>query len=138
MPKSTVITNPNQQDIVAYKNQKVININKLRHDKNFIQVGSDECFMAMKALSPSAFKLYVYLMDNKHGYKMALSQVRVSGKTGIKKTAYHSAVNELIDKGYLVKYDSRAADYDYYIFYSTPLQFTDKDEYDYKVFGGTN
>ena len=135
MPKSTVITSPNQQDIVAYKNQKVININKLKHDKNFIQIGSNECFDAMRSLSPSAFKLYIYLMDNKHGYKMALSYVHVFKATGIKKTAYHSAVSELIDKGYLVEYDGHATDYNYYMFYSTPLKFVDKDRYSYKVFG---
>ena len=57
---------------------------------------------AMQALNGSGLKLWLYLNKNQDGYRFELSRVECA-KWGIKKDSYYSAVQELIDKGFLVQ-----------------------------------
>lgn len=57
---------------------------------------------AYKTLKPSSFALYLYLASQE-GNTLALGAVLIEQVLGIKKSAYHMAVNELEENGYLKK-----------------------------------
>jgi len=85
----------------TFPNQKVIHIQKKTYKKEFLQVGIEEWQKAARILTPSTFKLYLYLAGNKDGFDLALSLEAVREKLNIQKTAFHNAVNELIKVQYL-------------------------------------
>lgn len=62
----------------------------------------DALQMAMQVLNGSGLKLWLYMNKNQDGYKFELSRVDCA-KWGIKKDSYYSAVEELINKGFLVQ-----------------------------------
>lgn len=82
-------------------NQRVVQIEKPKYEKNFLQIGEDEWTEAFTRLKPSAFGIYLYLANNANGYKLELSQKAVENKLGIKKSTYHEAVAQLEKEGYL-------------------------------------
>ena len=87
--------------MTTYPNQKVIHINKNKYTANFLQVGIDEWQTAFKKFTPSAFAVYLYLASNADGFDLALSQKAIENALGIKKTAYHSAIEALKKEGYI-------------------------------------
>ena len=87
--------------MITYANQKIIHIQKSQYEKNYLQVGNDEWQKASRILTYAAFKLYLYLADNKDGYDLALSQKAVENAIGISKATYHTAVQELESRGYI-------------------------------------
>ena len=85
----------------TYPNQKIIKIKKPKYRDSFLQIGIDEWKEASKKLSPSAFKIYLYLAGNADGFNLALSKQAVENDLGIKKTAYYDAMKELEALDYL-------------------------------------
>ena len=85
----------------TYPNQKVIHINKNKYSANFLQIGINEWQQAYKELKPSTFAIYLYLASNADGFDLALSQQAIENSLGIKKTAYHTAIKELKERGYI-------------------------------------
>ena len=65
-------------------NQRIVQIEKPKYEKNFLQIGEDEWTEAFTRLKPSAFGIYLYLANNANGYKLELSQKAVENKLGIK------------------------------------------------------
>ena len=57
---------------------------------------------AAQALDAGAFKLWCYFAKNQNSYEFALSSKEVQDTFGMKIRQYNSAVEELIEKGYLV------------------------------------
>ena len=88
-----------------YGNQLAIRVKKAPANKdNIYSIFNNEImFKAMRDLSPSAFKLWIYMGKNQNDYVFALSQKDVSENTGLSSRTYYIAVHELMDKGYLVK-----------------------------------
>ena len=87
------------------KNQKVITIGcKEPCDKKnlYTMTNLDTLQEAMKNLKGESFKLWCYLQKNQEGFKLELSQKACEG-WGIKKDAYYSGVNTLINEGYLIQ-----------------------------------
>ena len=85
----------------TYANQKVIKINKDKCTNDFLQIANDEWHEAARTLSSSAFMLYLYLASNNDGFRIALSQKAVQKATGLPKTSYHRAFDELWHANYL-------------------------------------
>ena len=85
----------------TYANQKVIKINKEKCTSDFLQINNAEWHEAVKTLSSSAFILYLYLASNNDGFRVALSQKAVEKATGLPKTSYHRAFDELWHANYL-------------------------------------
>ena len=57
----------------------------------------------MKALQTKAgFKLYIYIAKNQPDYNFNLSSADFCQCTGFSRTAYNSAVKELIEKEFLI------------------------------------
>lgn len=60
-------------------------------------------YKAMNALTPIAYKLWCYLNVNQNEYEFDLSSIDVRPKCNIGRSSYYAAVNELIEKGYLIQ-----------------------------------
>lgn len=89
-----------------YKCQKAVRVQKERPKKNVhdisFGVNKEDTFAAMRDLTPSAFSIYLYCASNQEGYSFGLSKQDVMATTGIGERSYTTAVQNLIDKGYLV------------------------------------
>ena len=102
---------------MSVPNQKVVYIHKRKYTGNFLQIGIDEMRLAQQQMTYCEFVLYLYLAGNANGFKLELSQQAFENPTGYKKTAYHNAVNKLIELGYLTQ------SYNYqYEFHTTPVR----------------
>lgn len=79
---------------------------------------------AMRELTPTGFDLYMYLVSNQDEYTFGLSKQDVIVATGMKDRSYSSAVQLLIDEGYLVRTGEQVTDgtenAPLYYFYSRP------------------
>lgn len=102
---------------MSVPNQKVVYIHKRKYTANFLQIDIDEMRLAQQQMTYCEFVLYLYLAGNADGFKLELSQQAFENATGYKKTAYHNAVNKLIELGYLTQ------SYNYhYEFHTTPVR----------------
>ena len=102
---------------MSVPNQKEVYIHKRKYTGNFLQIGIDEMRLAQQQMTYCEFVLYLYLAGNADGFKLELSQQAFENATGYKKTAYHNAVNKLIELGYLTQ------SYNYhYEFHTTPVR----------------
>ena len=81
--------------------------NKLKNDKDHLYYiyNAEAMKLAMKDLKGESFKLWSYLAHNVEGSEFALGQKPCENATGIKKDAYYSAKDLLIEKGYIVKHE---------------------------------
>lgn len=86
---------------MSVPNQRIIRIEKPSYTSNFLQIGIEEWQNAARVLSPSSFKVYLYLASNANGYNLELSQKAVENAVGVKKTSYHDAINQLRDLGFI-------------------------------------
>ena len=97
-----------------YKCQKAVVIKKERqragiNDVNF-GANKNDVFAAMKALKPATFNIYLYLISNTEGYTFGLSKQDIIEKTGIGERSYTTAIQTLIEKGYLIYTGQMATD----------------------------
>lgn len=60
-------------------------------------------FKAYQELSPAAFGLYMLLLKDNANHTRPLYKVEFEELTGKKKTVYYKALQDLKDKGYLVR-----------------------------------
>lgn len=106
------------QNIKAAPNQKVVTIHKV-HGKSgkLLDIASNK--KAMKELSLAAYELYMHFILSMPGYTEALSLQSITETTSLKERTYYKAVNELIEKGHLVK-ETHKNFKDYYGFYENP------------------
>lgn len=115
-----------------YKCQKAVIIQKDRPKANVYDVNysgnKNDLFLAMQLLKDTTFKLYMYLTSNADNYAFGLSRQDVIDNTGISSKSYDRAVQELIDRGYLVYSNEFATDGKqqaplyYFYTYLTPSQ----------------
>ena len=90
---------------VLAPNQKAIRILKSPADKDHLYslFNLSATKNALKSLSPNTFKLWAYLNLNADGYEFGLSRKDTMEICGFGSNTFTSAVNELIEKGFLVK-----------------------------------
>ena len=88
---------------MSVPNQKIVKIKKPKYKENFLQIGKDEWLEAFDLMSPTTFKLYLYLSGNSDGFKLELSQVAVKNAIGISRASYDRGVKRLRELGYLVQ-----------------------------------
>lgn len=117
----TTLCFPGQQDVVIHKNQSMVIVNKPKYESDFLQIGISEWHEAARNLKDCSLKLYFYMASNMNGYKFALSHTAVKNAIGMSKGAYHNALTELKQKGYLLKQFTKDRDgYETWYFYTTP------------------
>jgi hypothetical protein len=108
-------------------NQKVVEIYKAKA-RSVMDIQLNR--IAQKNLSLAAYALYMHFMSNLHGYKEILSIKAVTATTALGEKNYYKAVNELIEKQYLVKTDNADIS-NYYIFFEDPRLKAQKEESDW-------
>ena len=95
-------------------NQKSVTIHKkLSHTRNkYFTVNKEPNHTAMQNLSGTAYKMYIYLCENRDGFAFLLSNQRFSLATGVSTRMYQSAKQELLEKNYLQ--ENADGDYEFY------------------------
>lgn len=68
----------------------------------FLLIDMKNLCYASTQLSPSAFKLYLYLCSNKKGYSAILDGARFQKEWGVSRTQYNAAFAQLVEKNFLV------------------------------------
>lgn len=107
----------------TFANQKIVYIHKEKCANDFLQVKNDYWRYASKVLKYGTFKLYLELAGNSDGFKYRLSKVGSENNLGISKNVYYRAVEELIEKGYLVEASGNT-----YNFYTVPYKGQNQDD----------
>ncbi|MBP1536958.1 MAG: hypothetical protein ILA17_03695 [Ruminococcus sp.] len=107
--------------IVTSANQKVITTHKTRSDaEHLYSIDNIEAVKkAARELKSTAFKLYVIMNLNQNEYTYALSPKALHESIGISGGQYHRAVQELMERGYLIEDDKRK---NLYHFYELPAE----------------
>lgn len=97
-----------------YVNQQAVYIHKeLSHRKEYyFTLDRLKNNAAMRKLSGSAYKLYVYLCQNRDSTSVLLSNKKFYEETGVSPRSYVTAKQELVEHKYLVPRED--GDYDFY------------------------
>ena len=90
---------PNQYSIVI--NREAV---KTSSGKNrpYLIAYNDNLTTAMKKLSGTAFKVYIYLLSNKDNYKLEYSPQAIANEIGISKDSARKALKEFEVKRYII------------------------------------
>lgn len=99
----------NQKQIVIHR-EKVIKTS----GKKFLCVYEESLKRAFKSLSNSAFKTYIYLLNNRDGYSLEYSPAAISAETGLSLETIRRNFKELEEKRFLIKSNDRNNLYDFY------------------------
>lgn len=112
------------QIVYTVPNQKVVKVMHDICDKShlYTMCNVKANSRALKELSPNTYKLYMYFDLNQDGYTFALSYQAVHNATGMSDKTYQKAVNELIEKKYLVPSETKGL----YIFYDGTVESEDR------------
>lgn len=106
-------------NISVAHNQKVIEINKVNPKKGkILDISSNK--QALQELSLAAYALYMHFILNVPGYQEALSVKTLTETTALSTKTYYKAVDELIEKRYLVRDESNTQFTEYYLFLENP------------------
>lgn len=106
-------------DIQVAYNQKVVHIKKVNPKKGkILDIASNR--LARKELSLAAYSLYMHFILNVPDYKEALSVKNLTESCALSTKTYYKAVDELIEKKYLVKDESNTQFKEYYFFLENP------------------
>lgn len=90
---------------MAVPNQRIIYIERSSADvrKDYFKIGHTQLTKVASDLGGNAFKLYIYLADNKDNYKLELSSKHFIEWSGTSDSTYDRAFKELKDKQYLIQ-----------------------------------
>lgn len=118
------------QPFVSHPNQLIGKIHKPQdykkrynqEGKKYMLVGIDEIREASINLTPSAFKLYLYFVENENEWQFFLSPKDFQKAYGVAESTFRNAKRELIEKKYIIEGDKNHFD-----FYSTPQVNIDKE-----------
>lgn len=95
-------------------NQKVVTVIKSKPKGYILDIDANTT--ARKALSSDAYSLYMYFVLNVPWYTEALSMKHILNVSSLSERTYYKSVNELIERGYLVKTPHEQIK-EYYLFY---------------------
>ena len=95
-------------------NQKVITVIKSKPKGYILDIEANK--VARKTLSSDAYSLYMHFVLNVPWYTEALSMKHNLDTSSLSERTYYKSVNELIEKGYLVKTQHKQIK-EYYLFY---------------------
>lgn len=117
---------------MAVPNQRIIYIkrNSAEVRKEYFKIGHDQLNKAAHDLKPNAFKLYIYLADNKDNYKLELSSKHFLQWSGMSDSTYDKAFKELKDKEYLIQAPDQK---NVYLFVEESRNYKDRHEREDKI-----
>lgn len=108
-------------NVETVENQKIVIISKETADKDHpYSIINLEAIdkMASSLSTITSLKLWIYLAKNQNKFKFALSRVDFCRWANASKPSYLKAVNDLVDKGFLVAKDENS---NVYTFYENPI-----------------
>ena len=90
---------------MAVPNQRIIYIERISADvrKDYFKIGHTQLTKVASDLGGNAFKLYIYLADNKDNYRLELSSKHFIEWSGTSDSTYDRAFKELKEKQYLIQ-----------------------------------
>lgn len=105
--------------MITYPNQRIITIKENAMpekgaNERFVALNYETMMKAMRDLTPTTHHVWVYLNANKNGYEFALSTTDICAQTGLSPSTAKKAINELIEKRYLVLQPNKTKHYDFY------------------------
>lgn len=110
-------------------NQRIIYIEreseKARTD--YFKIGHSQLEQAASDLGANAFKLYIYLCDNKDSFRLELSSKHFINWSNTSDSTYDRAFKELKDKNYLIQSDDKK---NVYLFVETSRDYDDRHKED--------
>ena len=100
----------------TYANQKAVTLVKAPANKdNVYGTVNKECmYQAMQELKYNEFKIYMYFITNKNGYRLEMSTKHIAEMTGASQRKIQESINTLIEKGYLVTDENTNNEYIFY------------------------
>lgn len=114
MPIRVQANDGKHYDIKLAPNQKVVTVVKSKPKGYILDIDANRA--AHKQLSSDAYSLYMHFVLNMPGYTEALSMKHITNATALSERTYYKAVNELIEKRYLIKTQHEQIK-EYYLFY---------------------
>ena len=111
-------------DIKLSPNQKVVTVIKSKPKGYILDLEANK--LARKNLSSDAYSLYMHFVLNVPDYTEALSIKHNLNTSSLSERTYYKAVNELIEKEYLVKTPHEQIK-EYYLFYESGAQAQQND-----------
>lgn len=90
---------------MAAPNQRIIYIERVSEKarSDYFKIGHEQLTKAASDLGANAFKLYIYLCDNKDSFKLELSSKDFIAWSGTSESTYDRAFKELKAKEYLIQ-----------------------------------
>lgn len=89
---------------MAAPNQRIIYIERVSEKArtDYFKIGHEQLNKAASDLGANAFKLYIYLCNNKDSFRLELSSKDFIAWSGTSDSTYDRAFNELKEKQYLI------------------------------------
>ena len=93
---------------MAAPNQlKATIVREVPNPKKYVKINEDSIALAMKALTPVEFQVWMYLAKNQNGIEWEISPQAACNEWGIKVSSFHKAITTLKNCGYLVPKDEK-------------------------------
>lgn len=98
-----------------YANQKELTIHRENvfgsKDRNYLNVWNDNLLQAMKDLTPSAFKVYLFLLMNRDGFRLEFSPQFIANSVNVNKDTARTAFKQMEEYGYIKHRDDNKFDF---------------------------
>lgn len=106
------------KDYYWFPNQKMLAVHRENVDsktqRKYLIAYTDNLIQAMFDLSPSAFKVYLYLLMNKDGYRMEYSPSFIAKTVNVSKDTARDAFKQMERKGYFDRLEDSDYKYNFY------------------------
>lgn len=106
---------------MSVPNQNITKTIKIKPQKDFLMVSNEDWITACRNLTPSGFKMYLWLIRHDPSFNNELSKKAFMNDFNTSGSSYDRAWDELREKGYAVK---KNKDSNIYYIYTTPQTTT--------------
>ena len=87
---------------MSVPNQNITKTTKTKPQKDFLLISNEDWIAASKNLTPSGFKMYLWLIRHDESFTNELSKQAFISDFNVSGSAYEKAWKELKDKGYAI------------------------------------
>ena len=87
---------------MSVPNQNITKTKKTKPQKDFLLISNEDWIAASKNLTPSGFKMYLWLIRHDESFTNELSKQTFISEFNVSGSAYEKAWKELKDKGYAI------------------------------------
>ena len=87
---------------MSVPNQNITKTKKTKPQKDFLLISNEDWIAASNNLTPSGFKMYLWLIRHDESFNNELSKQAFISEFNVSGSAYEKAWKELKDKGYAI------------------------------------